>query len=128
MTATTVFVTGDRSMPEPIALAVAGHIVTQLATAAALEGGKVQFATGDNIGFEQGFRAIADAMGLPTQVVPTGVDPDTSKPAWDTRHEVVNAIADRVLLVHTDPLASSIGKSLQRVAPDKLDLYNPMPA
>lgn len=118
-----VFLTGDRSMPDEVALMAGASTILQIAIESVVTGNPVQLSTGDNKGFEQGVRAIAGALGVELEVVPTGVDPDTHKPAWDTRHELVNLMADKVVFLHNDPLSSSIGASLlKQVDGDKVQM------
>lgn len=123
---TTVFLTGDRSMNPLIAVSLAGQLIAELGVANAIaeltENEPFAIVTGDNTGFEQAVRAVLGGLGATPQIIPTGTDPDTGKPAWDTRHEVVNARADRVIFLHTDPLASSLGSSLMKVCGDKVEL------
>lgn len=123
---TTIFLTGDRSMNPLLAVQVAGQLVFEIAASnaiASLAGAEpIAIATGDNAGFERAVRDVLEGLGATPTVVPTGVNPDTDKPAWDTRHEVVNALADRVVFVHTDPLSSSLGASLMKVCGDKVEL------
>lgn len=121
---TKVFLTGDRSLPEPLALLAAASAVAQLNLKAITEGDELEIGTGDNVGFEQGVREFLEHLHVPFTTVPTGVDPDTEKPAWDTRHEVVNAGFDKVYLLHGDPLSSSIGASAMKVLGDKVELVS----
>jgi len=117
-----VFLTGDRSMPEPLALMTAASTIAQVTMEAAAAETNVVFSTGDNGGFEQGVRAILKSLNVDHQVIPTGVNPETKKPAWDTRHEVANAACEKAVFVHTDPLSSSIGSSLMKVMGDKVTM------
>lgn len=123
---TTVFLTGDRSMNPLLAVSVAGQLLAEIGAAnaiATLTGNDpIAIATGDNAGFERAIRDVLEGLGATPTVVPTGTDPDTGKPAWDIRHEVVNALADRVVFIHTDPLSSSLGASLMKVCGDKVEL------
>lgn len=124
---TTIFLTGDRSMNPVIAIPAAVQIIGEVAATNAVAklteaDEHFEIVTGDNSGFEQAVRLVLEGLGATLEVVPTGTDPDTDKPAWDTRHEVVNARADRVVFVHTDPLASSIGQSLMKVCGDKVEM------
>jgi hypothetical protein len=124
---TTVFLTGDRSMNPAVAFPVAAKILGDIAVnnvVARLAGDEaqvVEIVTGDNDGFELVIRMLLEGLGATAQVIPTGVT-DDNKPAWDVRHEVVNARCDKVAFVHTDPLGSSIGQSLMRVCGDKVEM------
>src|SRR5690242_11646681 len=115
-----IFLTGDRSMPEAVSILFAASSVAQLGIEFATEQDMAELGTGDNGGFEAGVRSVLDALGVTYQVVPTGIDPETGKPAWDTRHEVINAAYEKVIFCHTDPLASSIGSSAMKILGDKV--------
>lgn len=115
-----IFLTGDRSMLEGVAVLLAASSIAQLGMQFATEQDTVELGTGDNAGYEAGVRSVLDALGVSYQVVPTGIDPETGKPAWDTRHEVVNAAYEKVVFCHTDPLASSIGSSAMKILGDKV--------
>lgn len=119
---TKIFLTGDRSINPLLGVAYTASVVAQLATEATLNGEELEFSTGDNDGFEACARAFFQTFNVNVQVVATGVDPDTEKPAWDTRHEVVDSFADKVVVVHSSPLESSIAKSALKVLGDKVVL------
>ena len=122
------FITGDRSrrmMPLEVPL-VAGLLAGIMqsnwaAKATGQDEALIEIVTGDNTGVEQVVRDLLETLGATCHVVPTGVDPDTQEPAWDVRHEVVNALADKVVFIHTAPLESSIGKSLEQICGDKVE-------
>jgi hypothetical protein len=123
-----LFITGERSRRMmPVMMPVVAGMLVQvmqanwIAQATDQPDARIEIVTGDNTGVEQLVRDLLAGLGAPCHVVPTGVDPDTQEPAWDTRHEVVNALADHVLFVHTSPLDSSLGKSLLKVCGDKVE-------
>jgi hypothetical protein len=117
-----VFLTGDRSMAPELGVVYAAGAVAQMMAEAALSGEPLELSTGDNDGFEAGVRAALGTINAPVHVVATGVDSETSKPAWDTRHEVVDSFADKVVIFHSSPLESSIAKSAMKVLGDKVIL------
>lgn len=119
---TNLFLTGDRSMNPMLALPLAASALANFALQGVMDGESVNVGTGDNGGFEEAVRQYCATLGIPVHVIPTGTDPDTEKPAWDTRHEVVGAWADLVTFAHTDPLGSSIGKSAMKVLGDKVQM------
>ena len=118
-----LFLTGDRAMHPELALVIASGVLAREAVLANQADEKIELiGTGDNDGFESGVRSLCSTLGIACQVVQTGVNPDTSKPAWDTRHELVDAGFEKVVMAHSDPLASSIGSSAMKVLGDKLDI------
>jgi len=111
---TRIFLTGDRSLDPAASLVLAASTISQLGLEGAASGEPIELVTGDNKGFEQSIRSFCDALKIPYETYPTGVNPDTGKPAWDTRHEMVNLTCDQVIFLHVDPQSSSIGASLFR--------------
>ncbi len=123
-----LFITGERSRRMmPIMMPAALAVITQVmhnnwvAQATGQPEARFDIVTGDNTGVEQLVRDLLNGVGAAYQVVPTGIDPDTQEPAWDVRHEVVNALADRVAFIHTSPLESSLGRSLLQACGDKVE-------
>lgn len=124
---TKIFLTGDRSRPAPVAVLFAASTIAQLAITAALTPNDppLELFTGDNTGFEQGVRDFCASLGIPVTIIPTGTL-EGGEPAWDTRHEVVNAATDRIVFVHDSPMHSHVVGSLLRVAGDKVELAMPL--
>lgn len=109
-----VMITGDRSLLGHNAAAVAAGIIGQLGYECAVAEDKLELYTGELDGFEAAVRLIAGGLGMLCTLVPTG-------DGFDSRHELVNSFMDKVVFIHGDPLASSIGKSLvKEIDEDKL--------
>ncbi len=109
-----VFLTGDRSMPEVLAVLPTVAQITQLRKEF---GPDVELVTGTNSGFENVVRLVCEAMDVPVLTLEQSTGED-GKPDWDARHGQLTDF-DRVVFVHGDPLSSSIGKSLTQFVDDE---------
>lgn len=106
------FITGDRAV-EP-----SGAIVPVLCIMLRIAVGDpgATFATGDN----QGVETVVIGAGLLANVeveVVTSPYGEDGKVDWDARHESLVQVDGLVFdFIHSDPLSSRIGKSLERIA------------
>jgi hypothetical protein len=120
---TSIFLTGDRSIPSEIALVLASGAIANLGLQAAASAEPVEIWTGDSMGFEAGVREVTEALQIPIQVLGTPLLSDGSgKPDWDQRHRLADNVCDRLVIVHGDPLSSSIGASALKILGDKAQL------
>lgn len=113
---TDIFITGDRSVDPltaiPMVLKALEHSGVQESDTLAT--GSMEF------GIERAVRYLLRADQL---VYSTN---DEGKPDFDGLFEVVAKTFDKVVFVHSDPLASKIGASLVKVVPaDKLVFVTP---
>lgn len=113
-----VFITGDRSMPSDIAVVNMAQGIAAFAGQAALQGETLRLMTGTNVGLEEGVRRIAEALEIKIDVLENPMT-DDGKIDWDARHVAAEQSSDRVVVVHSDILASHIGASCIRVVPDE---------
>lgn len=124
-----VYVTGDRSMPTPIATAVFSGIFPQLVLRTLtdegedLVGGKLVITTGSLGGLESGVRTFLDASGIDYVALPADEDGSVD---FDARAELVAEFADLVVFVHGDAMASHMAASFIKAIPDeKLAIVSP---
>jgi hypothetical protein len=106
-----LFLTGDRSMPTELAL---GPVLLELARAfAAADGEQVLVLTGDQDGVERAVRLVCKEIGVEPQVIPTGVDVTTGvKDFVERARQTALVGVDKVLVLHTDAMASRITRAL----------------
>ena len=124
---TNVFLTGDRQMHPQAALVCAASAVNQLALETVTSGDELTISTGDNKGFEAGVRQVLEKLKVPFELVATNQSDETGKPDWDERHTRLEQLGvDKVVLVHPEPLASSIGASAMKVLADKVVIAQPV--
>lgn len=108
---TKVFITGDRSVDPVTAFGVTLPVLAGLVNSF---GADVGFATGSmNSGVERAVRYI-----LPGVTEFPHVNTDEGYIDFDARHKQVIEDADYVVFIHSDPLASRIGKSLVDIVPE----------
>lgn len=104
-----IFITGDRTM----AVVYPGQVAIELLRA--VHAGK-QIVTGDNVGVEEFVRILCEQADIPFETLPTPTG-DDGRPDWDARHAVVDI---ETVVIHADPHASSITKSIFNTIPEKL--------
>lgn len=113
-----VFITGDR-MESPF---YPGFVVMEMLKAA-VRGEQLMTGTNDT-GVEAAVRRIAEDAGQPVLLVETPFTGE-GKPDWDARHAGLAADV-RVVVVHMDPMASHIGRSvLSHLPDDRVTLLSP---
>lgn len=118
-----VFITGDRSTDMNIGALAFAQLFPQLVLkqfATNLEAGThdaLAIYTGELAGFEAGVRLFCANAGVTADTLPSwspfeSHDED-AKPDFDYRHALLKDLdVDIVVFVHSDPMSSSIGRSL----------------
>ena len=115
-----VFITGDRSINPLLGIEAVGSLVSQIGANALVRGQTITLMTGDNDGVEWIVREFLASLSVKIETLETPKLEDGT-PDWDTRSDTLENVCDQVFFVHSDPLASSIGKSLvAHVSEDKL--------
>lgn len=110
----TFYLTGDRSIDPANAVAMVGKAVAQLHFEN--KGEELQFVTGT----EPGGVEFAARFVLPAGALNVVERPKTEEgwTNWDASHKDLVSKVDAAVVLHGDPLASRIGKSVSDVFPE----------
>lgn len=109
----TIYITGDRALDPINSVAIAGKAIAILLLEN--EGEKVRFVTGTEGGVEGAVRFILPPKALEVIERPKA---DEGWTDWDKSHAQLVKKVDFAVVLHGDPLASRIGKSVSTVFPE----------
>lgn len=118
-----ILITGDRSMHPIFAANVVGAVINVLVREHHDLHGH-DFCAGDLMGVERAVHYL-----LPTARLFRYGETDEGKPDFDGTYSILAGDVDRVVVLHSDPLVSSVAKAVMRNFPeDKVWLPVPEPA
>lgn len=118
---TKIFLTGDRSAPSTIDVAL---VTSMIMLGRLAQDRETVFLTGDNDGFEAMVRHIAPLCGIPVEVVQTPRDANGHRD-WPKLHTLLAQDVDSIVFLHGSPFSSRIGASLFENAGEKVEMLSP---
>lgn len=108
-----IYITGDRSVDPLAAVQIVGATIANIAMQAKAKNEPFALITGDAPqGIESAVRYLVPKQAVKVFERERLVD---GKVDFDTQHALIKDDVDEVIFLHTDPLSSTVGKSVAKI-------------